>query len=1624
MRFATSDSNKLRSSINNISQELDFAMTGISKGSGYVPRVNLDDALPSRKRYARTNLSSSRDFGVDVSEHLRRLRESVDRRVQRIGADSDSIRVDRLGEKMKALVDQSSSIVNELEVDMAAKVSLLKDSVQRRMEAIDRIQKDGVESNLDSLGNRESRGLLEDVTESRVETRAAEMLVKPVLSDSDPDNNDSRKASDGNRRRLRKGSRVEARFLGRGRWLRGRIRRVHSDGKYHVDFDDGRSEKRVRRHLVRPYSLHRRRRRRKERRARATRFKVGQKIEAYDPDRKRWREAEVATIHSDDSVTVRFVESNNGDAVDERFLRLERRKVRKLGFDEGDVVEARFRGKRKWLPAKVVRVHDDGKTYDVAYDKGEIETRVSVGMIRFTSDVDERDDEDEDEDRSDESDVSFDSPLPNDTRSLSSERSGSDERDDGDASGSGYESDDELNRRTKSRWHVGDEVRLRSSRRRRGRSSKGWRRGKVIARRANGRYDVRCASGRIKRGVRASRLSARSKHRRTDDDDDDDDDASDEVSEENAVSSSDEGRRKMFSKGSLIEARYKGRRSWRPGHVSRVHTNGTFDIVYSSSGRVERRVRRRDVRERRRSSERGAEDFEKGDSVEVRGTGRGANTRWLCGIVIRVRDRGMYDVRLEDGDERKHVNARSSMRFVRFDVGEKVRARFEWESRWSHGEVIRTHDGDGTYDVKYDDDGRIERRVEARRMRPFRRRRVDAFQKGAAVEARYQGRQEWSKARIQTVNEDGTFDLKFEDGSEEFGVVSDLIRKRLVKGAAVMAQYGGKKRWFPGKIVRARENGTFDVLYADGERETHVDPEFIRPRVFAYRDRVEARYRGRKRWKRGFITLVRGDGSYDIEYDDGTTEECVEVELVRYVRFYFGERVLARFDGRKRWLPGKIDRVHNDGTLNIRYDNGETENRIEAGMVRRMRCRFTRGTIVEARSEGGLKWSRGVVERVNGDETYDVKYDIDGNLETHIDRDYVRMIFMRGDHVEARFEGRKRWFRGVVTRSNGDGTYDLRYDDGDAETGVEAELMRFVVFEVGDEVEIRVESGKKWVRGSIVRIHEDDASYDVEFDSGDLERRVEGRRLRPFRKSTSDSALTFERGMAVEARYDGRRKWFAGIVRHVNDDGTLDINYDDGDKERGIETQCVRPKRLSKGDAVEARFGRRKLWLRGKIAAAYDDATYKIVYDSGDAEDEVPHRFVRYALVVGSAVRAKSVNSGWWKSGRITEVHGRNDAATFDVRFRSGETARGLTRENVRGFTRTFPVQSVVEVLPAHTRDVVDVWSRGKIVRVRDDGTYDVEYEDGRAIANNGGDTVEMGVEGRRIRFVLYSEGDRVEARFGGRKRWFAGTILAAYDDDATYRVKYDDGDVEDDVPHNFVRFKMLVGSTVRAKGGTRPFEWRSGRVSASHDESTSASKTFDITFRDGDTALRVSRDDLESIFVRKPNDALKHVTGSIVTSLEGTMSALKQKLSHTDRAPALVSDAALSHRSIFKNVETSVAYTPLPSFRDPGAIPSLEGGEAKKSQDDPERSANEATSVVGEKDTAASELATVNEPRTSNLPAASERVVPNSYAVAYAVPTITTPPLRSERSKFNDAASWFGRDRHIATGGFVDALP
>ena len=44
----------------------------------------------------------------------------------------------------------------------------------------------------------------------------------------------------------------------------------------------------------------------------------------------------------------------------------------------------------------------------------------------------------------------------------------------------------------------------------------------------------------------------------------------------------------------------------------------------------------------------------------------------------------------------------------------------------------------------------------------------------------------------------------------------------------VEARFGGGEKWFKGKVSRARSDGTFDILYEDGDTEMRVKRELVR----------------------------------------------------------------------------------------------------------------------------------------------------------------------------------------------------------------------------------------------------------------------------------------------------------------------------------------------------------------------------------------------------------------------------------------------------------------------------------------------------------------------------------------------------------------------------------------------------------------------------------------------------------------------------------------------------------------------------------------------------------------------------------------------------------------------------
>jgi hypothetical protein len=118
----------------------------------------------------------------------------------------------------------------------------------------------------------------------------------------------------------------------------------------------------------------------------------------------------------------------------------------------------------------------------------------------------------------------------------------------------------------------------------------------------------------------------------------------------------------------------------------------------------------------------------------------------------------------------------------------------------------------------------------------------------------------------------------------------------LVAGAKVEANYRDKGRWYPGRVGAVNADGSCEIEYDDGEKESHVAPSLVRvlgapaassAAPFAAVEglvagaKVEANYRDKGRWYPGRVGAVNADGSCEIEYDDGEKESHVAPSLVR-----------------------------------------------------------------------------------------------------------------------------------------------------------------------------------------------------------------------------------------------------------------------------------------------------------------------------------------------------------------------------------------------------------------------------------------------------------------------------------------------------------------------------------------------------------------------------------------------------------------------------------------------------------------------------------------------------------------------------------------------------------------------
>ena len=116
---------------------------------------------------------------------------------------------------------------------------------------------------------------------------------------------------------------------------------------------------------------------------------------------------------------------------------------------------------------------------------------------------------------------------------------------------------------------------------------------------------------------------------------------------------------------------------------------------------------------------------------------------------------------------------------------------------------------------------------------------------------------------------------------------SEADDEPLRRGDRIEGQYKGRVggKWYPGKISRINADGTYEIAYDDGGRDSRLRARFVRR---------------------------EGGGKKKKSRDDSGTDTATEDDFAR------GGKVEANYKGKGKWYAGEIARVKSDDSEYLR----------------------------------------------------------------------------------------------------------------------------------------------------------------------------------------------------------------------------------------------------------------------------------------------------------------------------------------------------------------------------------------------------------------------------------------------------------------------------------------------------------------------------------------------------------------------------------------------------------------------------------------------------------------------------------------------------------------------------------
>lgn len=432
----------------------------------------------------------------------------------------------------------------------------------------------------------------------------------------------------------------------------------------------------------------------------------------------------------------------------------------------------------------------------------------------------------------------------------------------------------------------------------------------------------------------------------------------------------------------------------------------------------------------------------------------------------------------------------------RFRVGDKVSCKISGWSKYYDGVVTSLH-AQG-YSVDFADGEKVSV-VREKEMIPnmseSEMQRVSQLPEyvklKSRIEVKFTG---WNKYYAGVVREiatnRATCTVQFEDGETKVGITSDMVRISKTKSVQqikfiaeeeeqevdegshkfalqdrVMANpHGIWSKAFPGRIENLLTNGTYGILFDDGDRMAGVEEKEITlenatrklnqgpsmegtNNTFVLGQSVEAKVGLWRKYYPGTITGVNaGGGTFRVEFVDGEVVEQVKLEEMRSHRlrmdsvtgpptststaaaadevYQQGERVAAKIKGWQNFWGGYVVQANaHEKTYKVEFDDGEMYYVFPEDMMRPL---------------PGSALYKPVLKPVNPSVV-----PIQPQVQPQPQPTRMEFAFEVGERVECKLQDWQSYYPGLVEKCHEtDGTYAIHFDDMERAISVKPSEMR------------------------------------------------------------------------------------------------------------------------------------------------------------------------------------------------------------------------------------------------------------------------------------------------------------------------------------------------------------------------------------------------------------------------------------------------------------------------------------------------------------------------------------------------------------------------------------------------------